>query len=102
MFVYRYAGAHSATLCIGVDSFGEAMKKTSNRALGKVTRGGAPNALFIIAAIEDLPMQWRLYDLCSRTPTVISTTYRTRDGSSRAPSSSPPYSVSPARTPALS
>ncbi len=55
LFVYRQALAHPATLCVGVDPVGEAMAKTSGRAGRKAARGGAPNALFVVAAVEDLP-----------------------------------------------
>lgn len=54
-FVHQHARAHPRTLCIGVDPVGEAMQEMSSRAQRKPMRGGASNALFVVAAIEDLP-----------------------------------------------
>ncbi|WP_437680197.1 class I SAM-dependent methyltransferase [Sorangium sp. So ce131] len=54
-FVYRSAGAHPDTFCIGVDPAGERMREVSWRASRKVARGGRPNALFVVASVQTLP-----------------------------------------------
>ncbi|WP_437940505.1 class I SAM-dependent methyltransferase [Sorangium sp. So ce341] len=54
-FVYRSAGAHPDTYCIGVDPAGERMREVSWRASRKPARGGRPNALFVVASVQALP-----------------------------------------------
>jgi len=54
-YVYRAARAHPDRLFLGIDANGEAMADRSRRACAKAARGGAPNALFVRAAIESLP-----------------------------------------------
>lgn len=54
-FVYRWAGAHPDTLCIGIDPAAERMREVSHRASRKPARGGRPNALFLVASAEHLP-----------------------------------------------
>jgi 16S rRNA (adenine(1408)-N(1))-methyltransferase len=54
-FVYRWAGAHPDTFCVGLDAVGERMREVSHRASRKPARGGRPNALFVVAAAEALP-----------------------------------------------
>lgn len=44
-------------LVIGLDAGPDAMRKTAARAAAKPTKGGLPNALFIWAAVEDLPAE---------------------------------------------
>lgn len=54
-FVYRWAGAHPETFCIGIDAVGERMREVSHRASRKPARGGRPNAIFVVASAEALP-----------------------------------------------
>lgn len=54
-FVYRWAGAHPETYCIGVEPVGERMREVSHRAGRKPARGGRPNALFVVASVQALP-----------------------------------------------
>jgi 16S rRNA (adenine(1408)-N(1))-methyltransferase len=54
-FAYRRARAHSEWLCIAVDACAAGMRELSWRALRKPSRGGAPNVVFVRAAIESLP-----------------------------------------------
>lgn len=54
-FVYRWAGAHPDTFCVGLDAVGERMREVSHRASRKPSRGGRTNALFVVAAVEALP-----------------------------------------------
>jgi len=54
-YVLREARAQPERLCIGLDAVAANLVKTSSQALRKPTRGGAANALFVIAAIERLP-----------------------------------------------
>lgn len=49
------------TLIIGVDAGPDAMRRTAARAAGKVAKGGVPNAVFVWAAVEDLPAE--LFDV---------------------------------------
>jgi 16S rRNA (adenine(1408)-N(1))-methyltransferase len=44
-------------LVVGVDANADAMRAASTRAAAKPARGGAPNALFVWAAVEDLPAE---------------------------------------------
>lgn len=54
-WTYRLARAHPEWCCIGVDANAAAMRESSWRAARKVARGGAPNAWFVLAAVESLP-----------------------------------------------
>jgi 16S rRNA (adenine(1408)-N(1))-methyltransferase len=54
-WVYRLARGHPDWCCIGVDANAAAMRKFSWRASRKMARGGAPNAWFVLAAVETLP-----------------------------------------------
>ena len=52
---YRLAHAHSDWLCVAVDACAAALRRLSSRAGRKPGRGGAPNAVFIRAAVDSLP-----------------------------------------------
>jgi len=54
-FVLRTAREHPDWLCLGIDPVAEAMAETSRRAAAKPARGGAANALFLVASAERLP-----------------------------------------------
>ncbi len=54
-FVLRAARAAPQTLCIGLDAAAENMAKSAGQALRKPARGGAGNAMFVVAAVENLP-----------------------------------------------
>lgn len=54
-FVYRYAAEHPETFCIGIDPVAEAMRETSAKAEKKPARGGLPNVLYLMDAVEALP-----------------------------------------------
>ena len=54
-FVLREARARPEAFVIGIDPVAEAMAESARRAARKPARGGAPNALFLVAAVEDLP-----------------------------------------------
>ncbi len=54
-FVYRTAVERPDTLCVGLDPVAEALRKVSAKAGRKPARGGLDNALFLLAAAEDLP-----------------------------------------------
>jgi 16S rRNA (adenine(1408)-N(1))-methyltransferase len=45
------------TLVVGVDAGPDAMRRTAARAAAKPAKGGVPNALFVWAAVEDLPTE---------------------------------------------
>jgi 16S rRNA (adenine(1408)-N(1))-methyltransferase len=45
------------TLVVGMDAGPDAMRKTAARAAGKPAKGGVPNAVFVWAAVEDLPAE---------------------------------------------
>ena len=53
--VLRRARDQPHRLCIGLDAVAANLIKTAGRALRKPARGGAANALFVIAAVERLP-----------------------------------------------
>lgn len=55
--VLSIARDHPATLIIGLDASADAMRRTSARAAAKPARGGQPNALFVWAAVEQLPAE---------------------------------------------
>jgi 16S rRNA (adenine(1408)-N(1))-methyltransferase len=54
-FVSAQAAANPAKFYIGIDANVKPLEKPSMKATRKLTKGGLPNALFIQAAIEDLP-----------------------------------------------
>ncbi|MEM7051759.1 MAG: class I SAM-dependent methyltransferase [Acidobacteriota bacterium] len=54
-FVLDRARREPEVLCLGLDAVQAAMRRSSRRAASKVARGGAPNALFVVAAVEELP-----------------------------------------------
>lgn len=54
-FVLRAARARPRALVVGVDPVRSAMAASASRAVRKPVRGGVPNALFLVAAVERLP-----------------------------------------------
>ena len=54
-YVLAAAAADPDRLIIGVDANSAAMAWASRRAVAKPTRGGLPNARFVVAAVEALP-----------------------------------------------
>ena len=54
-WIYRLARANPDWCCIGIDANAAVMREPSWRAARKVARGGAPNAWFVLAAVESLP-----------------------------------------------
>lgn len=54
-FVYRYAAEHPETFCIGIDPVAETMREVSAKAEKKPARGGLPNVLYLMDAVETLP-----------------------------------------------
>jgi 16S rRNA (adenine(1408)-N(1))-methyltransferase len=54
-FVYQCARENRAKFYIGIDANTKPLEKISMKATRKPAKGGAPNALFIQAAIEELP-----------------------------------------------
>jgi 16S rRNA (adenine(1408)-N(1))-methyltransferase len=50
------------TLVVGLDAGPDAMRRTGARAAAKPARGGVPNALFVWAAVEQLPAELRDVD----------------------------------------
>ena len=57
LFVYQSALEHPEKLYIGLDANASPLEKLSEKIYRKPSRGGAPNALFLHAAIEDLPSE---------------------------------------------
>jgi 16S rRNA (adenine(1408)-N(1))-methyltransferase len=55
--VLRRARAEPARLFIGVDPALDGLAAASRQAARRADRGGAPNALFVLAALEDLPAE---------------------------------------------
>jgi 16S rRNA (adenine(1408)-N(1))-methyltransferase len=53
--VLATAAAQPDRLVIGVDASAAAMAAASRRAAARPARGGLPNALFVVAAVESLP-----------------------------------------------
>jgi 16S rRNA (adenine(1408)-N(1))-methyltransferase len=49
------AAAEPTTLALGIDADAAAMAEASRRAARSPTKGGLPNALFLVAAVETLP-----------------------------------------------
>jgi len=58
-FTYRYALEHPQRLVIGIDPVRENLRELSARAARKPDRGGAANALFVVASIEQPPPELR-------------------------------------------
>ncbi|MEQ8280336.1 MAG: methyltransferase domain-containing protein [Deltaproteobacteria bacterium] len=54
-FVLRGARDDSDALHIGIDAVGDNMVATAQKARKKPGKGGAPNAMFVVSAIEQLP-----------------------------------------------
>ena len=54
-FVYQLARRHPDRFYIGIDAQSNALEKISERIHRKPEKGGAPNVIFIQAAVEDLP-----------------------------------------------
>lgn len=57
-FVYRAAREDPRKFYIGVDANARALEAISMKATRKPKKGGAPNALFVQAAVEDLPEEF--------------------------------------------
>lgn len=55
--VLAVARRHPATLVVGLDAGPDAMRKTAARAAAKAAKGGVQNAMFVWAAVEDLPAE---------------------------------------------
>lgn len=55
VFVYQSARRNPRKLYIGVDANPRALEKVSEKIHRKPAKGGLPNALFVQAAVEDLP-----------------------------------------------
>jgi 16S rRNA (adenine(1408)-N(1))-methyltransferase len=58
-FALRYAIAHPKRLVIAVEPVRENVRESSAKAAKKPDRGGAPNALYVAASIEQLPPELR-------------------------------------------
>ena len=56
-FVYQLARRHPDRFYIGIDAQSSALEKISEKIHRKPAKGGAPNVLFIQAAVEDLPSE---------------------------------------------
>jgi 16S rRNA (adenine(1408)-N(1))-methyltransferase len=56
-YVLAAAAARPDRLVVGVDANAAAMATASRRAAAKPSRGGLPNALFVVAAAEALPRE---------------------------------------------
>ncbi|MCE7984784.1 MAG: methyltransferase domain-containing protein [Caldilinea sp. CFX5] len=56
-FVYQNARQQAQKFFIGVDANASALAKVSEQIHRKAAKGGAPNALFLQAAVEDLPIE---------------------------------------------
>lgn len=56
-FVYQSARQQSEKFFIGIDANLSALDKISEQIHRKPAKGGAPNALFLQAAVEDLPAE---------------------------------------------
>src|SRR5215468_819815 len=54
-FVLDTARAHPDWLVVGIDPVAENMARSARLAAGKLAKGGAPNACFLRASIEQLP-----------------------------------------------
>ncbi|HEU4794362.1 MAG TPA: methyltransferase domain-containing protein, partial [Pyrinomonadaceae bacterium] len=56
-FVYQSARQNPKKFYIGIDPNVSRLEKISEKIYRKPAKGGAPNALFIQAAVEDLPAE---------------------------------------------
>jgi 16S rRNA (adenine(1408)-N(1))-methyltransferase len=56
-YVYQSARRRPDRFYIGIDAQSSALEKISEKIHRKPAKGGAPNALFIQAAVEDLPQE---------------------------------------------
>ncbi len=63
MFVYRSALAEAHKFFIGIDPNRKPLEKISQRIYRKTAKGGVTNAMFVQAAVEDLPAE--LSDIAS-------------------------------------
>jgi len=54
-FVLAHAAAHPDRFVLGIDASPEAMRDASRRAARPASRGGLPNARFVVSAVEALP-----------------------------------------------
>ncbi|HLC70225.1 MAG TPA: class I SAM-dependent methyltransferase [Patescibacteria group bacterium] len=54
-FAYELAKEHPDRFVIGIDPNHQALEEVSNKIYKKPVKGGLPNALFVLANIEDLP-----------------------------------------------
>ena len=57
-FVSAAARANPNKFYIGIDANAKPLEKISMRATRKVKKGGLPNAMFVQAAVEDLPAEF--------------------------------------------
>lgn len=55
LYVYEMARQHPQVLCVGFDPVWENMSEISRRAARKPQKGGAANALFLKASLENYP-----------------------------------------------
>jgi 16S rRNA (adenine(1408)-N(1))-methyltransferase len=58
-FAYHYAQKHPRQFVIALDPVRENMREISAKAAKKPERGGTPNAIFIVASIEQPPAELR-------------------------------------------
>jgi 16S rRNA (adenine(1408)-N(1))-methyltransferase len=56
-YVLSEAAAHPDRLVIGIDANVTAMVEAARPVTGRPSRGGLPNALFVVAAVEALPAE---------------------------------------------
>jgi 16S rRNA (adenine(1408)-N(1))-methyltransferase len=56
-FVYKSAFASPERFFVGIDANGDGLVGVSRRAAAKPSRGGVPNTLFVLAAVEALPAE---------------------------------------------
>lgn len=56
-FVYQSARENPAKFFVGIDANAKPLEKISMKATRQVPKGGAPNVLFVQAAIESLPAE---------------------------------------------
>ena len=57
LFVYQSARQNPKKFYIGIDTNVRPLKKVSEKIHRKPAKGGAPNVLFVNAAVEDLPVE---------------------------------------------
>jgi len=56
-FVYQSARENPANFYLGIDANAKPLEKISMKATRRPAKGGAPNVMFVQAAIEDLPAE---------------------------------------------